>query len=501
MNEHEPALELFRRSCGLSAPIQLESEHTGQPMEGIVAAFDFPFVLIGRHSRSDLRLDHGGVSRRHALLQAVAGRVFVVDLNSRSKVHWEGEEDSRSHGWFDHDRFIQVGPYRMRRRDNQVDADASRELPDPRSLLQAETSDSDGLPRASLELPIRTGNRPSQWFLESRLALVGRSDECQLVLTDDSISKFHAALLRTPSGVWVIDLLAREGTHVNGARVRWAWLGDGDALRLGRFTFVVRYETSLGQISRRDVPLDAGADLAAHVGTELAVRTGDNGHKPPVPAVRSSGRSRIELKALSPNQPLLPSALFSSTAGAWEPEMIAPPAPMGFWQHQMRMMELFHNDMMMMFQMFVAMHGEHLASVRDELGRFQQLTRELNELQAKLAQPAGSADAGPTKRADRSLPKSAPGLPANPKKLGNTPASRDSKHAGDRSEAEPRGPVTASGASKQGAPAPGVASPSQPDRPAPADQAQVHEVLTRRIAELQRERQGYWQRILSALNN
>ena len=82
---------------------------------------------------------------------------------------------------------------------------------------------------------------------------------CQLVLTDDSVSRFHAALVPTPSGVWVVDLLAREGVHVNGQRVRWAWLADGDSFRIGRFTFILRYETPPDQITRREVPLEAGA--------------------------------------------------------------------------------------------------------------------------------------------------------------------------------------------------------------------------------------------------
>ena len=69
---------------------------------------------------------------------------------------------------------------------------------------------------------------------------------------------------------------------------------------------------------------------------------------------------------------------------------------MAMWQQQMQLMESFHNDMILMVQMFVAMHREHLASVRDELDRVQQLTRELSDLQAKLAQASRSADGGPT---------------------------------------------------------------------------------------------------------
>ncbi len=65
------------------------------------------------------------------------------------------------------------------------------------------------------------------------------------------------------------------------------------------------------------------------------------------------------------------------------------------WHQQIQMMQSFHNDMVMMFQMFVAMHREHLGSVRDELDRVQELTRELTRLNAKLGQLPESAETNP----------------------------------------------------------------------------------------------------------
>jgi pSer/pThr/pTyr-binding forkhead associated (FHA) protein len=502
MTDHEPALELFRRACGLRAPIQLESEDSGRPdAQCVVTVFDGPFVLIGRGSSSHLLLDHGKVSRRHAFLQAVAGGLYVVDLQSRSKVYWDGQEAPQSHGWLGEDRFINVGPYRIRRRDGQnldgpVGQTAGRD-----SALQPDTANSDALPKVGLELPIRVGQQPPQWLLDSRLALLGRSEGCQLVLTDDSISKFHAALVRTPLGVWVVDLSTREGTHVNEKRVRWAWLGDGDTLRLGRFPFLVRYETALELIDRRDVPLDAGAEPVARPGTELAIRGGSAGQKPTIVAVRSGSRSPAVSRAVNPLQSQAPSAYLASSAGTWEPAMDPAPMPAALWQHQMRMMELFHNDMMMMFQMLVAMRGEHLASVRQEVGRVEQLTRELGELQSRLAQPSSEANAGETGGGRSSLPKRGSVSSSSRKKGEANPASRESKHAGDRPAHASRKSGSDSRAGNNQARSAAGPSPVQPERAGTADDGQIHEVLTKRIAELQRERQGYWQRILSVLNN
>ena len=89
-----------------------------------------------------------------------------------------------------------------------------------------------------------------------------------------------------------------------------------------------------------------------------------------------------------------PTAAISSTAVAWEQMGPYPPHPAQMWQQQMQMMESFHNDMVLMVQMFVAMHREHSASFRHELDQVQQLTQELRDLQAKLAEPSRSADSG-----------------------------------------------------------------------------------------------------------
>ena len=75
----------------------------------------------------------------------------------------------------------------------------------------------------------------------------------------------------------------------------------------------------------------------------------------------------------------------------WEPIIPGPANQLALWQQQMQVMESFHKDMILMVQMFVAMHREHVVSVRDELDRVQQLTRELSELQRDLVEQASGS--------------------------------------------------------------------------------------------------------------
>src|SRR5271156_4911913 len=108
----ESALGLFREACGLSAPLALVCQDASSSA-GAYTPLDYPrpFMVIGRLPTADLSLNHEQVSRRHVYLQAIEGRVYCIDLESRTKTHWKGQEGAQSQGWLDSGGSIQVGPY------------------------------------------------------------------------------------------------------------------------------------------------------------------------------------------------------------------------------------------------------------------------------------------------------------------------------------------------------------------------------------------------------
>jgi pSer/pThr/pTyr-binding forkhead associated (FHA) protein len=496
----EPALGLFRRACGLSAPLALVCQDASSPA-GAYTPLDYPrpFMVVGRLPTADLSLNHEQVGRRHVYLQAIEGRVYCVDLESRTKTHWKGQAGDQSRGWLDPGGSIQVGPYRIHRTDLQPDSGPNAVIADPFDPPTNEGSDPLHLPRPTLELPFRVDGRSATWAPEGLLALVGRSDRCQLVLSDNNISHYHAALIRTPLGLWIIDLVAREGVYVNEMRVRWAWLADGDQVRMGPFTTVLRYETPPEGISREDVPLVAGANPTAPAAGSLGVAAGslDRDRKALAvrSGVRSTGLARLEPPVRAPG-PALPAAI---DGAEWEPVLPHATNPVAMWQQQMQMMQSFHNDMVMMFQMFVAMHREHLGSVRDELDRVQQLTRELTRLNARLGQLPGSAETRPPSDVDaqregsRAVPRPGPPSPAG------TP--RPPRQTGTRTERKPNGNHDDKPrATGQSAPVARDSGKSPTPPPPPMSTAETYADLTRRITEIQNERQGYWRSILKAIN-
>ena len=148
----------------------------------------------------------------------------------------------------------------------------------------------------------------------------------------------------------------------------------------------------------------------------------------------------------------------------------------------------------------MTMHREQVGSIRDELDRVQQLTRELEQLQAKLGDASNTEKGDATARGERGRQESAPRRAVTGKKerhsLDPTSASRSERRehrmsadsAVNRETANPVASQNSDRESRLGGQAP------------PVDTADFHAQITKRIAELQRERQGYWRRILNVMS-
>jgi pSer/pThr/pTyr-binding forkhead associated (FHA) protein len=64
---------------------------------------------------------------------------------------------------------------------------------------------------------------------------IGRSLAADVRLDDPTISRRHALVVRGPDGVRVLDDRSLNGVFVNGKRVEWQTLSDGDEIVVGRY--------------------------------------------------------------------------------------------------------------------------------------------------------------------------------------------------------------------------------------------------------------------------
>jgi predicted RNA-binding Zn-ribbon protein involved in translation (DUF1610 family) len=76
--------------------------------------------------------------------------------------------------------------------------------------------------------------------LESGWTRIGRSGSAEIRLDDATVSRRHALVVITDEGeLRAMDDRSLNGLFVNGERVEWAPLSDGDELEIGRYRLFV----------------------------------------------------------------------------------------------------------------------------------------------------------------------------------------------------------------------------------------------------------------------
>jgi pSer/pThr/pTyr-binding forkhead associated (FHA) protein len=91
-------------------------------------------------------------------------------------------------------------------------------------------------------LVAQTGQLAGQrWQLKHRM-IIGRDSSCDIVIPDRQISRHHARITPTSTGVVLEDLGSKNGTHWNGHLVKESiQLQDGDNVQIAyaqQFTFI-----------------------------------------------------------------------------------------------------------------------------------------------------------------------------------------------------------------------------------------------------------------------
>jgi pSer/pThr/pTyr-binding forkhead associated (FHA) protein len=454
-------LEQFLAACGADGPLQLDVALGGDPAER--RSLSQPFAVVGRDPDVDLPIDHPLISRRHAYLQVIAGRVFCMDLGSRTGTHW-GTGSDRA-GWLNGGQILQVGPALIRPANGtwEFHPATDERVTDEPGPLASRDPEHDPLPAVTLEFP-RNSRVGEVCYFDRVLMLAGRAPECRLRLGDPEVSKLHCSLLRTPGGVWVVDLFGRGGIRVNGARVRYARLDDGDQLQLGRHLICVRYGIHDGPPRALPKPRPGSSRSIAVAGWHPA-----SPELSRLVAGRSSDQAELVGALLGP---------LLSEFGALQQQMA---------EMQQRRADEFQQALMTMFQMFGAMHRDQMNLIREEMDRINELAQEQRALESKLAGQSPN------------LAEPAPPVGETPRP---EPRSREPNPNPNPSRPSQPGPVAAPapGETELARPAPSTTSPEQAPRPTgtPADE-NMHAWLSQRIASIREERQGRWQKLLRSL--
>ncbi len=98
-------------------------------------------------------------------------------------------------------------------------------------------------PRDRAALTVVSGPDTGRVFPIIGEPILGRGRHCEVRIEDNSVSRAHAQVVKRGDLCWVIeDRGSRNGTFVNGRRIQWHELHDGDGIQLGgsvRFRFTL----------------------------------------------------------------------------------------------------------------------------------------------------------------------------------------------------------------------------------------------------------------------
>ncbi len=359
---------LFLDACGASGPLELEW-HDWIAGAETSRVFDGPSVLVGSDPAADLALSHPSVGKRHAFLQLIEGRLHAFDLDSRDGLRWFGVP--RRSGWIDRRRPMQLGPTTIRVvQGDRGDDEEPGAGPSPLSSRFASRH-----PLPGVMLDIRGPKGDSQrWAMDRVLTLIGRSPTCKVRLLESGTSRYACGLVRTPKGVWMVDLRSSQGVTVNGVARRRVQLEDGDVIRVGGYSIRLAYDgpaTSPGRLA--EVHTVRSRDLS-YLPAPIGLPGDDN--RPPTGLTPAAWE-------------LAPEMILRHLQGRDDTTSEPTSAP-------------FDHALMMLVRLLGEIHRDHLEVVREEMEQIRKLNREMGSLRAQLPrlETAARDDAPPVRAPD-----------------------------------------------------------------------------------------------------
>lgn len=169
-------------------------------------------LIIGRATECDLMLQDPGISRKHAqLLVTHQNTITVEDLGSGNGTFLDGAEVTEAR-YFRPGQVLEVGIFFLALEDSLAD----------RSSVKSFLRIADGEARREhiLELTGETYD-------------IGRSMDCDIILTDPAASRVHCTLKRQGEQWSVLDSGSSNGIYVNGHLSAMRQLHHGDQIVLG----------------------------------------------------------------------------------------------------------------------------------------------------------------------------------------------------------------------------------------------------------------------------
>ncbi len=223
-------------------------------------------IVVGRSVDCDITLAHPTVSRQHAVITTVDG-CTVADLGSANVTRLNGSPIGLDPVPLADGDIIKIGACSLRYRAPDVDDGKTQLLGHPMNAELATAILTGGVGEFLLSAPasklktdggadtavsvvlsghrdpcllVTEDGRTRSIALKDLPLTIGRGAACRVVLKDVRSSREHARVEQAGDQFLLRDLGSANGTLVNGVRTAECLLQEGDTIRIGSTTLIVR---------------------------------------------------------------------------------------------------------------------------------------------------------------------------------------------------------------------------------------------------------------------
>ncbi len=209
---------------------------------------DKPFARLSSRRSAEIVLSDLRIASRGLYLHATDAGVFCLGFS-----HAEAAEEPW-HGWLRPGETVGFGPYRISARLAGPSATAERAAPPARDLTEKGTA---GEPSPIIAVAFGD-HEVARRRLSRALTVVGRLRPAALPIHSNDLSASQLVFYWHAGTLWVIDLLSRLGTSMDGIPVQCAEFPLGSSLTVREVRLTFSGLSASRQTERVEVPVPAG---------------------------------------------------------------------------------------------------------------------------------------------------------------------------------------------------------------------------------------------------
>jgi len=201
------------------------------PSAGQVHALNQGSNWIGRDLSNDLSLNDPFVSRNHAMVRLVDGKAYLLGFGSNNDTEVNGKKMELA--LLAPGSTIKIGETEL------VLMDIERPIQDKGTPSDGTTLRDTSGKRVGLLIVKAGKDAGKSYMLTSKDNVIGRSTECTIQLSDDSVSRQHAVIRHENGKFALFDLGSVGGTQLDGRPINGNLLKDRDVIMMGKSEIVL----------------------------------------------------------------------------------------------------------------------------------------------------------------------------------------------------------------------------------------------------------------------